>query len=322
MTPLISIVVPCYNEQDNLAPFLARLHAVLGNESGTHFEIIAINDGSTDQTLTRMLELRATYPQLCVIDLSRNFGKEAALTAGLDHAQGNAVIPIDADLQHPPELIPDMLEKWREGYEVVLARRRDRQHESWLKRHTARLFYRLQQNVAKPPIPADVGDFRLMDRRVVDALRTMRESQRFMKGLFAWVGFNTTTLDYDVAPRQHGHTSFHPLKLIGLAIEGITSFSVAPLRLASLFGFIIALLALGYASLILIQTLIFGIDQPGYASLITTILFIGGIQLISIGILGEYIGRIYAEVKNRPLYIVRSLNGERPTQADERHAPR
>ncbi len=315
MHPLISIVIPCYNEQDNLAPFLARLHAVLDNESGIRLEIIAINDGSTDHTLTRLHELRATYPRLRVIDLSRNFGKEAALTAGLDHAQGAAVIPIDADLQHPPELIPAMLQQWRAGFDVVLARRRDRQHESWLKRHTTRLFYRLQQRIARPPIPADVGDFRLMDRRVVDALRGLRESQRFMKGLFTWVGFNTTTLDYDVAPRQHGQTSFHPFKLIGLAVDGITSFSVAPLRLASIFGFIIALLALGYASIILIQTLIFGIDQPGYASLIVTILFIGGVQLISIGILGEYIGRIYAEVKGRPLYIVRN---HYPTEATEK----
>jgi len=305
MTPLISIVVPLYNEQDNLAPFLARLHAVLHELHDVRFEIIAVNDGSSDATLARLLEFRAIYPALNVIDLSRNFGKEAALTAGLDHAQGDAVIPIDGDLQHPPELIPAMLEKWREGYEVVLARRRDREHESWLKRHTARLFYRLQQRISRPPVPADVGDFRLMDRRVVLALRQLRESHRFMKGLFAWVGYQSTTLDYDVAPRQHGQSHFHPFALIGHALDGITSFSTLPLRLASLLGFAIALIALAYASIILIQTLIFGIDQPGYASLIVAILFLGGVQLIAIGILGEYIGRIYSEVKTRPLYIVR-----------------
>jgi len=314
MTPLISIVVPLYNEQDNLAPFLARLHAVLHALHGYRFEIIAVNDGSSDTTLARLLELRTTYPALNVIDLSRNFGKEAALTAGLDHAQGDAVIPIDGDLQHPPELIAAMLEQWRAGYEVVLARRRDREHESWLKRHTARLFYRLQQRISSHPIPADVGDYRLMDRRVVLSLRQLRESQRFMKGLFAWVGYKTTTLDYDVAPRQHGHTSFHPLKLISLAIEGLTSFSIAPLRLASLLGFAIALIALAYASIILIQTLIFGIDQPGYASLIVAILFLGGVQLIAIGILGEYIGRIYNEVKARPLYIVRERHATKAAQ--------
>lgn len=306
MTPLISIVVPCFNEQDNLAPFLARLHGVLNEQSDIRWEIIAINDGSTDHTLSCLLELRATYPQLCVIDLSRNFGKEAALTAGLDHAQGDAVIPIDADLQDPPELIPAMLEQWRAGHDVVLARRRDRLHESWLKRHITHMFYRLQQRIAQPPIPAEVGDFRLMDRRVVETLRGLRESQRFMKGLFAWVGFSTTIVEYDKARRQRGQSSFYMLKLFNLAVDGITSFSIAPLRLASLFGFIIALLALGYASIILIQTLIFGIDQPGYASLIVTILFIGGVQLISIGILGEYIGRIYAEVKGRPIYIIKS----------------
>lgn len=306
MTPLISIVVPCHNEQYNLAPFLARLHSVLEGETDIRFEIIGINDGSTDQTLPRLLALCTDYPALRVIDLSRNFGKEAALTAGLDYAQGDAIIPIDADLQEPPELIPAMLQQWRAGYDVVLARRRDRKHESWLKRHITHLFYRLQQGITHPPIPVEVGDFRLMDRRVVAALSQLRERQRFMKGIFAWVGFSSTIVEYDKAPRQHGRSSFYMLKLINLAVDGITSFSVAPLRLASLFGFIIALLALGYASLVLIQTLIFGIDQPGYASLIITILFIGGIQLISIGILGEYIGRIYAEVKQRPLYIVRS----------------
>ena len=273
------------------------------------FEIVCVNDGSRDNTLKILKAFADKDKRIRVVDFSRNFGKEAALTAALDYAKGDAVIPIDADLQDPPELILKMIEKWHDGYEVILAKRADRSSDSFLKRVTASLFYKFHNIISQPHIPENVGDFRLMDRKVVDALGGLKETHRFMKGLFAWVGFKTFTLEYTRDVRASGSTKFNGVKLWKLALEGITSFSSAPLTIWLYAGSVIALSAFIYGLYIFIRTLIFGIDVPGYASLVCLILFFGGLQLIGIGILGEYLGRTYIESKRRPVYIVREVYG-------------
>jgi glycosyltransferase involved in cell wall biosynthesis len=305
---VLSIVVPMYNETENIGPFYERLKKVLDN-IGESYEIICVNDGSTDATLENLLKLREKDPNMKVVDLSRNFGKEIALTAGLDFSLGMAVVPIDADLQDPPELIPQLVAKWKEGYEVVYAVRKSRLGESWFKKLTAHLFYRFAEKVMHINIPRDTGDFRLMDRLVVDALKNMRERNRFMKGLFAWVGFKQVAIYYERDPRHKGKTKWNFFKLLNFAIEGITSFSYIPLRLATYIGLVIALMSFFYAAYIMISTLIYGNPVPGYPSVITIILFLGGVQLICIGILGEYMGRIYNEVKQRPVYVIRKTFG-------------
>lgn len=305
---VLSIVVPMYNEAENIGPFYERLKKVLDN-IGEPYEIICVNDGSTDATLENLLKLREKDSNIKVVDLSRNFGKEIALTAGLDFSSGMAVIPIDADLQDPPELIPQLVAKWKEGYEVVYAVRKSRLGESLFKKLTAHLFYRLAEKIMDINIPRDTGDFRLMDRSAVDPLKTMRERNRFMKGLFAWVGFKQFAIYYERDPRHKGKTKWNFFKLLNFAIEGITSFSYVPLRLATYIGLVIALMSFFYAAYIMISTLIYGNPVPGYPSLITIILFLGGVQLICIGILGEYMGRIYNEVKQRPVYVIRKTFG-------------
>lgn len=302
---LISIVCPMYNESDSIALFLDTLVPVL-TPLADDFEIVCINDGSTDDTLEVLRDRQAECPQLRVINLSRNFGKEAALTAGLDRARGDVVIPIDADLQDPPELIPKMLEKHHEGFDVVLARRMDRSSDTFLKRVTAGGFYRLLDVISDVSIPRDVGDFRLLSRRVLNELMNLPENQRFMKGMFAWVGFNTAYIDYERPQRASGKSRFNGWKLWNFAVEGITSFSMAPLRIWTYLGVFVAATAFLYGSWIILRTLIYGIDVPGYASLVTMVLFLGGIQLIGIGIIGEYIGRIYLESKRRPVYVIES----------------
>ncbi|HSW04684.1 MAG TPA: glycosyltransferase family 2 protein [Aquabacterium sp.] len=293
-----------HDEAAALDAFFARLLPVL-QASGESFEIVCINDGSRDATLQQLRALQPTLPGLRVIDLARNFGKEAALTCGLDHALGAAVIPIDADLQDPPELIPEMLRLWRSGFEVVLPQRVDRSSDGLLKRKTADWFYRLNNRISDAPLPVNVGDFRLMDRKVVDAVKRLPESHRFMKGLFAWVGFRQATIPYTRAPRSAGRTKFSGWRLWNLAIEGITSFSTAPLRIWTYLGSLVALVAFAYALFIIGRTLVLGSDLPGYASLITVVLFLGGVQLIGLGVIGEYLGRLYGEAKGRPVYIVR-----------------
>lgn len=302
---LISIVAPFYNEEEAVAVFHERLTQIVDAIPEYDFEFICVNDGSRDGTLTKLIELTERDTRVRVIELSRNFGKEAALTAGLDEARGNAVIPIDADLQDPPELIPKLISQWRQGFEVVAARRIDRQSDTFLKRKTAELFYRFHNSISDIEIPENVGDFRLMDRAVVDALKNLPERRRFMKGLFAWVGFKTGTIEYVRAPRAAGSTKFTGWRLWNFAVEGITSFSTIPLRMWTYIGGSLALIAFGYATFIIMRTVIFGIDVPGYASLLTVTLFIGGVQLVGIGVVGEYIGRIYLESKQRPIYIVR-----------------
>lgn len=301
---MISIVCPCFNEGAVIAEFVRRLQKVLGDSVG-EYELLCINDGSTDDTLEQLLSLRGGALALRVLDLSRRFGKEAAISAGLDHADGDAVVVIDADLQDPPELIPRMVERWRAGVPVVLAHRADRQTDLMRKRTLARWFYRLHNRIADTRIPEDVGDYRLMDRQVVKAVRQLPERQRFMKGLFAWVGFEVEVLDYVREPRSAGSSKFNWWRLWNFGLEGITGFSTAPLRVWTYIGLALSLLAFIYGTYTVVKTLLYGVDVPGYASLLTVVLFLGGIQLISLGVIGEYLGRVYLETKQRPLYIVR-----------------
>jgi glycosyltransferase involved in cell wall biosynthesis len=305
---LVSIVVPFYNEEEAVASFYQALRAVLDGTPDIRFEVICVDDGSRDDTLPRLLALVERDPRFSVIELSRNFGKEAALTAGLDAAQGDAVIPIDADLQDPPELIPALIAAWRKGADVVLAQRSTRDSDTYLKKTTAMLFYRLHNWLAQVRIPPNVGDFRLLDKSALDALKQLPERQRFMKGLFAWVGFKTATVPYSRDPREAGTTKYSWFSLLNHALEGLTSFSMAPLRICAYMGGVTAAATLLYAGYILMRTLIRGIDVPGYASLLVAILFFGSLQLISIGLLGEYVGRIYMETKHRPIYLVRKLH--------------
>ena len=304
--PLLSAVIPFLNEEECIPALIAELDDTL-SDLGIAFELVLVDDGSRDRSVTvakaelnRRAQITAT-----VISLSRNFGKEAALTAGLEAAHGDVVVPLDADLQDPPAIINEMLHHWREGYDVVYAVRRHRVGESKTKRFTAYGFYRLMGRLSQTGIPADTGDFRLMDRCVVDALLKLPERSRFMKGLFAWVGFRQTAIYYGRDPRKLGTTNWNYWKLWNFAIDGVTSFSRLPLQVWTYAGLAIALLALGYGGWMVLRTLLFGIDLPGYASLMTAVLFLGGIQLIGMGVLGEYLGRIFEEVKQRPLYLVR-----------------
>ncbi len=304
----ISLVSPFYNEEKGVQAFFDRINEVFASLVDRYdLEVIAINDGSRDQTFSELNKAKANNDYLTIVDLSRNFGKEAAISAGLDFATGDAVIPIDSDLQHPPEVVIELIKKWEEGAEVVLAKRVDRETDRPIQKLTANYFYKLHNRISDIDIPADVGDFRLMDRKVVEALKTLPETRRFMKGLFAWVGFRTTTVEYKVAPREHGTTSFNTWKLWNFALEGITSFSSAPLRVWTYLGCAISALSFVYAAYLLIKTLFFGADTPGYASIMITVLFASGVQLIGIGVLGEYVGRIFAESKKRPVYIVRDV---------------
>ena len=304
----ISVVAPVHNEAPGLAEFFARLIPVLDG-LGTSYEIICVDDGSSDDSLERLLELREPIPALKVLSLSRNFGKDVAVSAGFDYARGAAVVPIDADLQDSPELIGQMVAKWREGYDVVYATRGRRAGESWFRRITARYFYRVLDRITDIPIPHDTGDFRLLDRRVVDVLVRLPERTRFMKGLFAWVGFKQTALMFDREPRHTGASKWSYWRLWNFALDAITSFSSLPLRVWSYAGFVIALFSFLYAVFLAGLKIIRGVDVPGYISLMVVVLFFGGVQLITLGIIGEYMARMYNEVKGRPLYLVRDAWG-------------
>lgn len=307
----LSIVVPLHNEEPNINYLFERLVLVLSHLD-LKYEIVCVDDGSKDNTLVRLVEHYHHNPAIKVVGLSRNFGKEIALSAGIDYAHGAAVVPIDADLQDPPELIEKLVAKWREGYDVVYAVRRSRRGESWLKRFTANAFYRVISKMSRVSIPRDTGDFRLLDRRVVEVLKQVPERTRFMKGLFAWVGFKQSSILYDRLPRHQGKTNWNYWRLWNFAVDGITSFSVAPLKVWIYVGLVLSLLAFLYATFLILRTLLFGVDVPGYASLMVTVLFLGGVQLITLGIIGEYIGRVYEEVKRRPLYLVRNCYGFDP----------
>lgn len=306
MYNVISILCPCYNEEEALPHFFRKIFQVTDSLPET-FEIICVNDGSRDNTLSVLESYAAEDSRVKVIDLSRNFGKEAALTAALDYASGDAVIPIDADLQDPPELIADMIAKWHEGYEVVLARRADRSSDSWPKRFTAKMFYKVHNAISTPNIPENVGDFRLMDRAVIEALKQCRESYRYMKGLFAWAGFRTFTIDYARRPRTEGTTKFNGWRLWNDAVNSITSFSIAPLTIWLYVGTLISSASFVYLVYIFMRQLITAQAAPGYASIVCMILFFGGLNLIGIGLIGQYLGRTYIESKHRPVYIVRRV---------------
>ncbi|MRD45828.1 glycosyltransferase [Caenimonas koreensis DSM 17982] len=304
MQELISIVVPAFNEEVVLRLFHEKMTAAFDRLPGYDFEIVLVDDGSTDRTLDLMRELASRDARVCVVALSRNFGKEAALTAGLDYASGDAVAVFDADLQDPPALLIEFVRHWKAGYDVVFARRTHRDGESWLKKSTAAGFYGLMARISRVLIPRDTGDCRLMSRRAVDALGKLREHHRFMKGLFAWIGYPSIAVDYRRQARAAGDTKFNYWKLWNFALEGVTSFTTAPLRLATYVGFVIAFLAFVFGAWVIARTLIWGDVVRGYPTLMVTVLFLGGIQLFSIGVLGEYIGRIFGESKGRPLYLV------------------
>jgi glycosyltransferase involved in cell wall biosynthesis len=300
----ITILIPAYNEEEVLGKLYDRLDK-LGHEITKYrLEFLFVNDGSRDRTLEIIKGYRTKDPRVSFVSLSRNFGKEIGMVAGLDHANGDAVVIIDADLQDPPELIPAMIKHWEEGYDDVYARRSSRAGESWLKKATSKAYYRTLQRSTRIPIQQDTGDFRLLDKRCVGALREMRESQRYTKGMFSWIGFKKKEIVYNRDPRAAGQTKWNYYKLLNFAIDGLTSFTTAPLRLASVVGIGVSAFAFAYIIITVIRTLLFGSDVAGYPSLMSVMLFLGGVQLLSLGIIGEYIGRIFAETKNRPLYFI------------------
>jgi polyisoprenyl-phosphate glycosyltransferase len=307
----ITILVPAYNEEDVLHQLYERLKNVMNQLKKYEFEVLFVNDGSKDNTLPIIRQMRYHDKRISYVNLSRNFGKEIAMIAGLDYATGDAVIIIDADLQDPPELIPDMIQYWELGYDDVFAKRKSRSGETWFKKWTASSFYKLLKKVTRIPIQENTGDFRLLDRRCVEALKQLRETQRYTKGMFSWIGYNKKEILFDRDPRAAGETKWNYAKLIDLAIEGITSFTTTPLRLSALFGCVISFFAFIYILWIVAKTLLFGEPVAGYPSLMTVILFLGGIQLISLGIIGEYLGRIFNETKNRPLYFVEEYNNKK-----------
>lgn len=301
--PELSVVIPVLNESENIRPLLRRLVPVL-DANARSFEIIFVDDGSADDTLEVLRAVHATDRRVTALSFSRNFGKEIAIAAGLDHAAGRAAIIMDADLQHPPETIAEFIAKWREGYKNVFAQRRDRYADSPLRRALTQRFYHLFDVFGETNLPPGAGDFRLLDRQAIEAIARMRERARFSKGLYAWIGFKSIGVPYDVAERAAGTSKFSYRKLTRFALDGLMSFSTIPLRVWTYIGFAISFLSLSLAGYFLIRTLLYGIDVPGFASLIVSVTFLSGIQLLSLGVLGEYVGRIFAEVKRRPLYLV------------------
>ncbi len=310
--PVLSLVVPVFNEEGVIDAFCARVIPTL-EQITPEWEIVFVNDGSRDGTVAAVARQHHAEPRIALVSLSRNFGKEIAMTAGLDAARGQAVVIIDVDLQDPPEVIPDLVAKWREGNDVVFARRLEREGETFLKRLTAYGFYRALNAIADRPIPPDVGDFRLLSRRAVDALLRLRERHRFMKGLYSWIGFREAEVPYVRAPRAAGTSKFNYWRLWNFSIEGFTSFSIRPLQMASYFGFAIAVLSVIYGSFMVMRTLLYGNPVAGYPSLLVVVLFLGGVQLISLGVIGEYLGRVFNETKQRPLYLVADLLPSRYT---------
>lgn len=312
----LSVVAPVFNEVKNIEPLLKRLAPVL-ESCASSYEIIFVDDGSTDDTLKVIRAAHQADPRIRAVSLSRNFGKEIAIAAGLDHARGAATIIMDADLQHPPEVIKDFVERWREGYLHVYGQRSSRRGDSRLRRILAQRFYHIFGSLGNMDLPEGAGDFRLLDAKAATALRAMREHARFTKGLYAWIGFKSIGVPFEVAPRAHGETKYNYLKLVSFALDGLMSFSTLPLRVWTYVGLATSLWALALATFYLTRTLIFGVDVPGYASLIVSITFFAGIQLLSLGIIGEYIGRIFAEVKRRPLYFVGERIGLTPRIAED-----
>lgn len=304
----IALLVPMYNEEESIPLFFPAIQSIM-KKIDVDYQIICVDDGSNDQTLSLLRAVAASNECVKVISLSRNFGKEPAMTAALDYSNSDAVIPIDADLQDPPELIVDMIEKWKEGFDVVYAKRICRKTDTLIKRNTSGIFYKLFNNLSQIKIPENVGDYRLMDQRVVEALKALPEKERFMKGLFCWPGFKNYTIEFTRQERAAGTTKFNYWNLWNFALSGITSFSSLPIRLGIYVGFFVSFSAFLFGIWIIAKTLITGVDTPGYASMMVIILFLGGLQLFFMGLLGEYIGRIYSEVKGRPIYWVKETVG-------------
>lgn len=309
----ISILIPAYNEQDVLETLYHRLGKLANDNKKYDFEFMFVDDGSRDKTIEMIKDFAEEDSRVGYVSFSRNFGKEIAMIAGFDHATGDATVVIDADLQDPPELIPEMISLWEKGYDDVYAKRLSREGESWLKKTSSQLFYRILQKSTHIPIQIDTGDFRLLDKRCVEAIKLMRESQRYTKGMFSWIGFNKKEITYNRDPRLAGKTKFNYPKLINFAIDGILSFTTAPLRISTILGMIISMTAFIYIVVVVIKTIAFGEVVAGYPSLMAVILFLGGVQLLSLGIIGEYIGRIFNETKHRPLYLVGDTNVKEPT---------
>lgn len=305
----ISILVPCYNEEKSLPLLHERLKSLMDSMPQYAWEVILVNDGSRDNTIEVARQLRQQDARMCYIDLSRNFGKERAMLAGFDHATGDCMVIMDADLQHPPEVIPEMIKHWEEGYDDVYARRNTRGKESWLRRKLTLAYYGMLQRITSTDILENVGDFRLLDRKCIDAIKEMRECERYTKGLYSWIGFKKKEIFFDQQDRAAGDSSFNFFKLMSLAMQGITSFTTAPLRLATVLGFVVSIVAFIYMCYILVKTIIYGDPVQGYPTLIIVILFLGGVQLLSLGIIGEYLGRIFNETKSRPVYFIREKDG-------------
>lgn len=306
----ITILVPCYNEEAVLQQFYTRVDAVTSSIEGCDFNYLFINDGSTDSTLDILRTLQSKNPKVHYIALSRNFGKETALIAGFDNVDSDAVIVMDADLQHPPEMIPELISWWQQGYKDVCTKRISRDDEPPFKKFASKLYYKILQKMTDFSVQVNVGDFRLIDRQCVEALKLFRESQRYTKGMFSWIGFEKKELPYQPESRAAGKSKWNYFKLVNLAIEGITSFTIVPLRLASLLGCILASTAMLYMLFVVVKTLLYGGDVPGYPSLVSLVLFIGGVQLFFLGIIGEYLGRIFNESKHRPLYLLKERDGK------------
>lgn len=309
----ITIIVPCYNEQEVLEEFHTEVGKVFSSVPDCRFRFLFVNDGSRDGTLGIIRRLAEEDPRVSYISFSRNFGKEAAMLAGMDYAESDAVILMDSDLQHPPELIPEMVRWWRQGYDDVCAKRADRKDEGFVKRHLTNFFYKLLQKCSRTEIQRNVGDFRLLDRRCVAALRLMREGERYTKGMFTWVGFKKKEIPFHVRPRAAGKTTWNYWSLLNLALEGLTSFTTAPLRLASMFGVAVSFLAILYMIYVFVRAMLYGDPVAGYPTLLTVMLCLGGVQLLALGIIGEYLGRVFNESKRRPLYLVDEMNGRKMT---------
>jgi glycosyltransferase involved in cell wall biosynthesis len=312
----ISILIPAYNEEPVLDKLAKRLGKLADDNKDYEFEFLFVNDGSKDKTLDLIKQYAEKDPRVSFVNLSRNFGKEIGMIAGLDHVTGDATVVIDADLQDPPELIPEMIKLWEEGYDDVYAKRRSREGESFLKKFSSKMYYRVLQSLTRIEIQKDTGDFRLLDRRVVEALKQFRESQRNTKAMFSWVGFHKKEILYDRDARAAGETTFNYLKLAELAIDGITSFTTSPLRISTYVGVFVSIFTFIYLVVLVIRTFFFGADLAGYPSTMAVILFLGGVQLLSLGIIGEYVGRIFNETKQRPLYLIEEYhNGKVPRKA-------
>ncbi len=305
----VTILIPCFNEEASLPAMYEALRTLMDGQPSYRWEVLMVNDGSSDNTIGVIRQLREADKRICYIDLSRNFGKENAMLAGFDHATGDCMVIMDADLQHPPHVVPEMLKHWEEGYEDVYAKRITRGKESWARKHFTLLYYHMLQKTTRVEILENVGDFRLLDRKCIDALKQLRETQRYTKGMYCWIGFKKHEILFEQGDRVAGTSSFNLFRLLNLAIDGVTSFTTAPLRIATILGLIVSVIAFLFMCYVLVTTLIWGDPVQGYPTLMTVILFLGGVQLLSLGIIGEYLGRIFHETKERPVYIVRETAG-------------